>query len=109
MAIRLVLVLMIFGLIKVANASDLTITQQGDDFEMSVLQSSGDNLLQGSVIGDGHRVTSNQSNGAAATIDLINSGGGVDLEINQNSSTDSVSVTNICTNPGGCSISVDQR
>ena len=104
-----VLVLIVLGLIKVASADNLNITQQGDDFEISVLQTTGDNLLQGSVIGDSNKIDSTQSGGASASFSIENSGGPVNLSIQQNDSTDSVSVTKICTDPAGCSISINQN
>jgi len=95
-------------LIKVANADEIDILQQGNDFELSVLQSSGDNFLQGSVVGDNHSITSEQSGSSSASFDLTNSGGGVNLNIQQNDN-DSVSVTKICTDPAGCSVSINQN
>jgi len=96
-------------LIKVASADNLDITQQGDDFEISVLQTTGDNLLQGSAIGDSNKIDSTQSGGSSASFSIENSGGPVNLTIQQNDSTDSVSVTKICTDPAGCSISINQN
>jgi len=108
---KLVLALTILGLIKVASASDVDVTVQGNDFEMSVLQSSGDNYLQGSVIGDGHSVNSTQSNGASAVFSLqsLVGGGGIALDIQQNSPSNSISIQEFCTNPAGCGLSIDQR
>lgn len=107
MTIKLALVLIVLGWIKVANSSELDITQQGDDFEISVLQSSSNNLLEGSVIGDGHKITADQSGNSTAAFDLTNNGGSVDLVIQQDNGA--VNVTKICTNPAGCSISIDQH
>jgi len=106
-----VLVLIVLGLIKVASANDIDIEVQGNDFEMNVLQSTGDNYLQGSVIGDGHSVTGTQSNGASAAFSLqsLTGAGGVNLDIQQNSPANSISIQEICTNPSGCSVIIDQR
>lgn len=108
---KLVLVLIVLGLSKVASANDVDIDVDGNDFEMSVLQTTGDNYLQGSVAGDGHAVTSSQSNGASAVFSIQNlvGAGGVDLVIQQNSPVNSISVMEICTNPAGCSVIIDQR
>ena len=105
---KLGLVLIVLGLIKAANADELSITQQGNNFEISVLQSTGDNLLQGSILGDSHKVNSTQSGGSSASFSIENSGGSVDLTIQQNDSTDTISVTKICTDPSGCGIIINQ-
>jgi hypothetical protein len=109
MDMKLVLVAIALGLTKVANADNLDVNQQGNNFEISVLQTTGDNLLQGSVIGDSNKINSIQSGGASASFSIENAGGPVNLTIQQNDSTDSVSVTKICTDPAGCSISVNQN
>jgi len=76
---------------------------------MSVLQTTGDNYLSGNSTGTGNSVSADQSGSASADFSVANSGGAVDLTIQQNDSTDTVSVTKICTNLAGCSLSVDQR
>lgn len=107
MTIKLALAIIVLGWIKVANSSELDIIQQGDDFEILVIQSSSNNLLEGSVIGDGHRIIADQSGNSNAAVELTNNGGSVDLTIQQNNGA--VNVTKICTNPAGCAISIDQR
>lgn len=107
MTTKLVLAAIAFALIKVANASEVDIAVTGNDFELSVLQSSGNNFLEGSVIGNQHRITSEQTSNSSAGVDLTNNGGSVDLIIQQDNSA--VNVTKICTNPAGCAISIDQR
>jgi len=107
MTIKLVFATIAFALISLANADDADIDSTGNDFELSVLQTTGDNYLSGTATGDGHSVSSNQSGSASAEFAI--SGDATDLSIQQNDSQDSVSVTNICTDPAGCSISVDQR
>ena len=109
MTIRLALATMIFAWSSLANSDEVDVTQSGDDFELSVLQTTGDNYLTGNSTGTGNAVTANQSGSASADFSVSNSGGAVDLTIQQNDSTDSVSVTKICTDPAGCSLSVDQR
>jgi len=109
MTIKLVLATVIFVWSSLASSNEVDVTQSGDDFEMSVLQTTGDNYLTGNSTGTGNSVTTNQSGSAVANFSLSNSGGAVDLTIQQNDSTDSVSVTKICTDPAGCSLSVDQR
>ena len=107
----MVLALTLFVLSNDSSANDVDVTVQGNDFEMSVLQSNGDNYLQGSVIGNGHSVNSTQSNGASAVFSLQNltGGGGVALDIQQNSPSNSISIQEFCTNPAGCGLSIDQR
>lgn len=107
MTTKLVLAAIVYALIKVANSSELDIVVSGNDFELSVLQSSGNNLLEGSVIGNGHRITADQTGNSSAGVDLTNNGGSVELIIEQNNSA--VNVTKICTDPAGCAISIDQR
>ena len=109
MTIRLALATMIFAWSSLASSDEVDVTQSGDDFEMSVLQTTGDNYLTGNSTGSGNSVTADQSGSASANFSLTNSGGAVDLTIQQNDSTDSVSVTKICTDPAGCSLTVDQR
>jgi len=109
MTIRLVLAIVIFAWSSLANSDEVDVTQSGDDFELSVLQTTGDNYLSGNSTGTGNAVTADQSGSASADFSVANSGGAVDLTIQQNDSTDTVSVTKICTNPAGCSLSVDQR
>jgi len=109
MIIKLALATMIFAWSSLANSDEVDVTQSGDDFEMSVLQTTGDNYLTGTSTGSGNAVTAEQSGSAVANFSLSNSGGAVDLTIQQNDSTDTVSVTKICTDPAGCALSVDQR
>jgi len=109
MIIKLALATMIFAWSSLANSDEVDVTQSGDDFELSVLQTTGDNYLSGNSTGTGNSVSADQSGSASADFSVANSGGAVDLTIQQNDSTDTVSVTKICTNPAGCSLSVDQR
>jgi len=99
----------IFAWSSLANSDEVDVAQSGNDFELSVLQTTGDNYLSGTSAGLGNSVTADQSGSATADFSLSNSGGSVDLIIQQNDSTDSVSVTKICTDPAGCAISIDQR
>jgi len=109
MTIRLALATTIFAWSSLASSDEVDVTQSGEDFELSVLQTTGDNYLSGNSTGTGNSVTADQSGSATADFTVSNSGGVVDLTIQQNDSTDSVSVTKICTDPAGCSLSVDQR
>ena len=109
MTIRLALATTIFAWSSLASSDEVDVTQSGEDFELSVLQTTGDNYLSGNSTGTGNSVTADQSGSATADFTVSNSGGVVDLTIQQNDSTDTVSVTKICTDPAGCSLSVDQR
>jgi len=99
----------VFAWSSLANSDEVDVVQSGDDFELSVLQTTGDNYLSGTSTGTGNSVSADQSGSASADFSLSNSGGSVDLVIQQNDSTDSVSVTKICTDPAGCAIPIDQR
>ena len=65
------------------------------------------------LTGDGHDVDINQrgSNYASATVDLTNSGGAYDFTLSQNvtTSSDTYSITGYCYNSAGCAVSVNRN
>jgi len=100
---------MIFAWSNLASGDEVNVTQSGNDFELSVLQTTGNNYLTGTSTGEGNSVSADQSGSASANFSLSNSGGAVNLMIHQNDNSNGISITKICTDPAGCSIAIEQH
>ena len=84
------------------NSNSITTTQQG----------TGNHYLDINLTGDSNSVTATQTGSQShkATINLTNAGGPASLQLNQNSSVTGLvySISQSCTTPAGCSVSVTQ-
>jgi len=88
---------------------------QGDNNDVTLYQRGNGGAKWADVVltGDGHAVDINQrgSNSASAAIDLTNSGGAYDFTLTQNvtTSADSYSMTGYCYTANGCTVNVDRN
>ena len=86
----------------VGNNNDITVTQRGNS------SSSYSSL----TVDNGHTVDLFQRHGNhTATINLTNNGGGYNLDVDQtdNNQDRTYSLTGICNNANGCSVTVTQN
>ena len=84
----------------------------GDNNNVTLLQrGNSDDQYADIVLDDGHTVDVHQRYGShTANIDLTNAGGGYNLDVNQTANSDKTySLTGICTNANGCSVTVTQN
>lgn len=84
----------------------------GDNNNVTLLQRGNtDNQYADIVLDDGHTVDVYQRYGShTANIDLTNAGGGYTLDVDQTASSNKTySLTGICTNANGCSVTVTQN
>lgn len=88
---------------------------QGDSNDVTLYQRGNGGAKWADIVltGDGHAVDINQrgSNSASAAIDLTNSGGAYDFTLTQNvtTSADSYSITGYCYTANGCTVNVNRN
>jgi hypothetical protein len=88
---------------------------QGDNNDVTLYQRGNGGAKWADIVltGDGHAVDINQrgSNSANATVDLTNSGGAYDFTLSQNvtTSADSYSMTGYCYTASGCTVNVNRN
>jgi hypothetical protein len=91
----------------------LFLTLDGSNNTTNLIQrGTGNHYLDLTLQGNGHRadVTQEGTKQNKATVSLINAGGGVNFTLNQNgvNAGQIYSISQICTNPSGCSVTVNQ-
>ena len=89
-----------------------TLDVNGSNNDVTVLQRGNSNKQTSSITVDsGHTVDVFQRYGShTSSINLTNSGGGYNLDLNQTATTDqSYSLTGYCANSNGCTVTVTQN